>query len=210
MLFAVSALAALSLIAPSAGFAQGAYNQLGLYLDQAGDPNTAEYTGIGSQFTAYLVLTNPVNEAYNDGQGTPPYERPMDLVSGFELQIVFPTGATFFKLSQAYNGQGLNIGTEPDFIVGYSTPVPVTDGAVWLMSFTMLPLDGNPREIFFGTSSVPSLPGVMAVADGSIENDNLQAVYPSSGDLSLPVFGVNTGVVATEAESWGSVKSLFR
>jgi len=54
LLFAVSALAALSLLAPSTGFAQ-ATNTLGIYLDEAGTLNSGPVT----PFTAtdiYLVL----------------------------------------------------------------------------------------------------------------------------------------------------------
>jgi len=217
LLFAVSALAALSLLAPSTGFAQVTENVIGIYTNETGDLTDQEtavnFTGTG-QFTAYLVLNNPVNQAWMGSN--PPTVRPMDSVSGFECNIATPTDAQFFTLAADLPGGGLNVGQEPgDWIVGFSTPAPVTeDKSVVLITFTFMTLDTVAKTIFLGPTIQPSFPGedVMAIVDGSLVDDNLQRAYPITGDFDLPVFGINTDPPTTpiESESWGGVKALFR
>jgi hypothetical protein len=65
LLFAVSALAALSLLAPSTGLAQ-AQNVLGLYADEAATTNNIEGATPFSQHNIYMVIENPYNTS-----GTP-------------------------------------------------------------------------------------------------------------------------------------------
>ena len=219
LFFAVSALAALTLLVPSAGFAQTALNQIGLYTDAAGVPSSASFNPTANvPFSVYLVVTNPVNHAFNDGAGTPPYERVMTAVSGFESQVGFWTGPTagaptlpgLFVLSQTFNGSAIRLGEGNEYVVGFAAPVPVAGVAAMMMTFSIMVIDSDPKEVFLNTTSIPSIPGFMAIVDGSIESNNLQAAWPSSGDYANPVFGINTAVVAVETESWGNVKSLFR
>ncbi len=219
LFFAVSALAALTLLAPSAGFAQTAFNQIGLYTDMTGTPSSASINPtVNVPFSVFLVVTNPVNHAFVDGNGTPPFERVMTAVSGFEAQVGFWTGPAaadptlpgLFVLSQNFNGNAIRLGEGNEYVVGFADPVPVSGVAAMMMTFSVMVTDGNPKEVFLNTTTVPSIPGFMAIVDGSIVSNNLQAAWPSSGDYANHVFGINTGVVAVETESWGNVKSLFR
>jgi len=216
LFFAVSALAALTLLAPNAGFAGTAFNQLGLYTDEVGTESAASIDiAPSTQFNVFLVVNRPVNEAFVDGNGTPPFQRVMNEVSGYECAVGFWDSNDalipgLFVLATTFNGNAVRLGTGGNFVVGFASPIPVTAGAAMLTTFNIMVLDTNPKEIFLDVSTPASLPGTMAIVDGAIVNDNLQAAFPSSGNLSAHVFGINTGVVAVENESWGGVKALFR
>ena len=193
-------------------------NEIGLYTDPTGTSFSTSVTPpLNTPFSVYLVVTNPINLAYNDGLGTPPFERVMTSISGFEAQIGFWTGPVataptlpgLFVLSQAFNGNAIRLGEGNEFVVGFAEPVPVSGVAAMMMTFSLMILDGNPKEIFLNTTSIPSLPGTMAIVDGSIQTNNLQAAIPSSGDLNNPVFLINI-VMAAETEKWGDVKALYR
>ncbi len=201
LLYTVSALAALALLAPSAGFAAGAFNQFGIYTDVEGDFSTASITTpTNTPFSAYFVITNP----YNDDLGTA-----IPTVSGFECQVLLPATG-LFTLAAVLPPNMLNVGTVPDYIVGgESQPAVGANNAVLMISFQFMATTADPMEIFLAPSSAPSIPGTMAIADGA-DPAILISCYPSSGDFALPVFGINTAVVATENESWGGVKALFR
>lgn len=173
-------------------------NEIGLYTDHNGAPTSASIAPtLNTPFNVYLVVTAPVNHAYNDGLGTPPFERVMTSISGFEAQIGFWTGTNatastlsgLFVLSQVFNGNAIRLGEGSEFVVGFADPVPVSGVAAMMMT--------------------PSIPGTMAIVDGSIQTDNLQAAVPSSGNLNYPVFCINC-FTATESEKWGDVKALYR
>ncbi len=212
LLFAVSALAALSLLAPSAGFAQGAFNQLGVYTDIAGGGDNVNVTvPMYTAFTAYLVVTNPYNTEFDDGLGNIS-ERAVHRVSAFECQVRWVAGGGIITGTTIPN-LGVNFGTPPDYIVGYDTPIDVVGGAGVLISWTILVGDIDSHEIFMDIFSSPSIPGAMAIADGDDVNPgDLVQVFPASGGFANPVFGINPvpPVVAIEEASWGNVKSLFR
>ncbi|MFT5316411.1 MAG: hypothetical protein ACI9UK_002257 [Candidatus Krumholzibacteriia bacterium] len=210
LFFAVFALAALSLLAPSTGFTQTAWNQLGIYADPTGDPASANVSPtIGDQFTGYLVLTNPVNEFFNGGTGT---AVPITAVDGFECNIAFPPSASFFTLSTVFAANAIDVGVKPDFVVGFSESAPVTGNAVVLVTWTFLALAPGPHDFFLDITALPSIPGVMAVVDANDpENANLQPVYRSTNDANVPVFSVTgDNAIANETQTFGGVKSLFR
>lgn len=210
LLFAVSALAALSLLAPSVGFAQTAHNQLGMYIDQVGTPTAANIdVAINTPFNVFLVLTNPVNETFNEGVDT---QVPITSVDGFEAAIVLPTAATFFVLAENYPAPEINVGSAPDYIVGFSNSVPVVDNAVVLVSWQFMTLDPAALDVFMDATATARFPGKMAVVDaGDNTTTPGQPIYPSTGDFANKVFSINgTPPVATENESWGGVKALFR
>ena len=210
LLFAVSALAALSLLAPSAGFAQGAYNQLGIYTDNTGLASSANYVAtVNVPFFAYLVLTNPYN--YAQGPIGSEVEAAVTAIDGWEARITFPADATWFTLSTTFPANAIDIGAKPDFVVGFATSVPVTGNAVVLCTWQFMALAPTKFNTFFNVASIPSIPGTMAIVDANDDGPNLVSVYPSTNDFAVPVFSVNgTDAVAVENESWGGVKALFR
>ncbi len=210
LFFAVSALAALALLAPSAGFAQTAFNQMGIYTDVAGTPESANYAAtVNVPFFAYLVVTNPYNHSFGAGGAV---EQPITNIDGFETKLILPADATFFMLSESFAVPGINIGTVPDYVVGFGTSVPVAGVATVLATFQFMALAPTTFDIFLGVTSIPSIAGTLAIVDGDDPTAaNLQSVYPSTGDFAVPVFSVNgTNAVAVENESWGNVKSLYR
>ena len=156
-------------------------------------------------FTAYLILTNPYNDLH---------AQDITLVSGFEFRIVRPAVPEFFTLSTVFNGFAINVGTDPDFVVGFNEPVIVPEnGAALLITFLFMVTQENPMYIYLDQTDLPIVPGAMAIIDGSQsypDPEAVQAVYPVSGDFANPVFGINADVVANETKSWGSVKSLYR
>ncbi len=113
-------------------------------------------------------------------------------------------------LNTTFNGDAIRLGDGNEFVVGFAEPVPVVGAAAVLATFSLMAMDNNDKPIYLGLTANSSIPGALAIVDGSIETDNLQAVAPSSGDLANPVFIINIGGLATETEKWGNVKALYR
>jgi hypothetical protein len=198
LLFAVSALAALSLLAPSSGLAQPYYNQLGLYLDEAGTITGAQDAVANQQFLVHVIISNPRN-----------LETGTDLTSikAVEWGVVPPSNV--FILALNFPSEVLNVGTMTNAIVGYGlNPVPVTSGIAVLATYQILFL--GVAETFYLTPTTPaSIPGLMAIVDVT---DTLIGVYPASGSFDNPVFGINNGAnpVATDMKTMDAVKALYR
>ena len=208
LLFAVSALAALSLLAPSTGFAQHVYdNQLGLYLTDDGFGATGS-DDIGAEIAVYLVLTRPAT----------PSGVAWDGITAFECQLNFDPAGGIVKTSDALNGSGLNIGDVNnlangwlEYIVGFAAEVPKdVNDAVLLVSFRFIHLVPGVINVTLGpiTSAIPSLQDKMSYVT---PNQTLDEMFPSSGAPDAPVFTFGGGtVVPVEDASFGSVKALFR
>ncbi len=198
LLFAVSALAALSLLAPTTGIA-GAYNQLGFYTDgemTASSATAAAYTTV----EIYLVISNPWNEVE---------DRAIASISGVEVTFSIPDNG----LDQATiwtNGTGTDFGDAINgHFVGWGTPVPVADEMCHLATKTIFLMNVNPFVAHVAPHTLnPSIPGHMAILD--FDGSTIQKVYPSSGSYDDPVFGFNTTVVATEETSFDGLKALYR
>jgi hypothetical protein len=84
------------------------------------------------------------------------------------------------------------------------------NGALILVTWTLMLQ--TPTELLFhvGPALIPSLPGGLPVVTG---NGVLRQCRVASGDVSLPVAGINVVgncPVSDEASSFGTVKSLFR
>ena len=209
LLFAVSALAALSLLAPSTGFAQihDYDNQVGLFLSADGTGGTNS-NDIGTPVFVYLVLLRPVD----DLNGGAPYGD----INAFECTLTF-TGGALFKLGDALPPTGINVGDNTDigqgfleYIVGIGTSVPVTLGSVTLITFQFMATTPAETIIALTPTSRPGIPGEMAFQSVS---GQLRIMYDAGGEADAPVFsfnGVDGGVVAVEDASFGSVKSLYR
>lgn len=208
LLFAVSALAALSLLAPSTGFAQhesSSNNQVGLFINPDGTGATGTMD-IAVAVPVYLVLINPTDEL----AGEAPYAN----INAFECMLNF-TGGALFKLADTLPATALNVGDASDinqgyleYIVGLGTAIDVTAGSVTLVSFQFMATSPALTEISLSMTRAPSIPGEMAFQSVS---GQLRTMYNAAGaaDAVNFTFG-GMGPVAVENESFGSVKALFR
>lgn len=198
LLFAVSALAALSLLVPSTGMAQYS-NQLGLYTDQAGTTTGTDGTAPFTNVTAYVVLFNPYNTNL---------EQPITGVKGAEWALT--PGAGVVVLSLDFPVSTINVGTTTDVIAGFATPVDASSGTVTVGTYTFLytSATSDPVEFHVAPFSSASLPGHMAVLD--FADEQVYPLHPSSGDYELPVFGINLSPVAVEPTTMDAVKALYR
>jgi len=206
LLFAVSALAALSLLAPSAGFAQfhDYDNVVGIFADEAA--TLTEFNGPASvPFFVYVVLLRP---STLDGTAYPD-------INAFEMTVT-SSDETIFVLSQNLPAGSVNVGDNAsivgglEYIVGLSTAAPVVDQRVVLFSLQMFSLTGNAFQLFVGPTSKPGIAGEMAFQSVSPLLVPMYAASGGPGDGAGPVFGYNTSVVATEDATWGGVKALYR
>jgi len=202
--------ALVAFLTPMASQAQPYHNELGLYTEMTGDENAVN---ISVQeflaFTVYLVITNPYNDEFDNGDGNL-VGRAVEHVGAFEGQLHWDR--TFvLRLSMELPNNGINFAEYPDLLVGYSTPVAVTSGSAVLATFSFLVLDSEPYEFFLGIFSSPTFPNSMAYVDADDQyGSDIVPLNPVSGDFAMPVFGINNNVVAIENESWGGVKALFR
>ena len=209
LFFAVSALAALSLLVPSAGFAQHEFsNQVGLYLTPDGFGETGTMT-VGDEVFVFLVLTRPTDVL----NGELPYED----ILGFELRLYFSDPTVLFKSTTFFPTGAKVIGGDETWDDGYleyyvvmADDFPVTEESVVLIKFGFVAFSANPVLVTLGpTITNPAVEGQMTFMAVS---PDLRAMYPSSGSFDDPVFTFNVegGAVPTENESFGSVKALFR
>lgn len=95
------------------------------------------------------------------------------------------------------------------FAVGAAANYPVVSGACVLVSYIVMLQAMGPLEFRITQASIPSLPGGLPVVTG---DGVLRRCGVSSGDVALPVAGLNPALcaVSDEIKSFGAVKSLFR
>ncbi|MBK7769340.1 MAG: hypothetical protein IPI48_02070 [bacterium] len=210
LLFAVCALAAISMLAPSGGFAQFE-NRIGLYTTE-----TASFAHLNTQapfapFNMYLLAINPLN---SDGS-------PATFVDGFECRLSV-TGPAYFSLSQTLPPNSLDVDGDPrGFAVGMAAPAAVTNGSVVLMTWNVMlqaAIDDtgcpdncvNHWKVFLGPATAPSVPGGFMALNVPNSPVLLVPQSPSSGANDVPVFTIGETGVATETSAFGAVKALFR
>ena len=197
LLFAVSALAALSLLAPSTGLAQ-ATNVLSLYADEAATMNNIDGMAPFSQADIYLVVTNP----FNDARGTA-----IDFLGGVEFAVL-PTNA--LVLSITWPVDVTDVGTGNNHIVGFGQPLAVTDGmaTVCTINFLYQSATSEPGQFMLAPTVPASIEGAMAVLDSGWLGD-IVAQMPPYESFDYMVFGINQ-MVATDAVTIDAVKALYR
>jgi len=211
LLFVVYALAAISLLAPSAGFAQDWENRIGIYTTPDPVDGAAEIlTPIQNvPFNVYFVLTSPT---FDDGS-------PVDQIDAFEFTVTIGPGTSgIFKLSQTLWPSSLNIGADgnpfnAEFAVGGAIPQPVVNGALVLVTWNLMVTNVSaPYYFYLNPTSKPAIAGSMAVNYPAIGVNNavLIACTASSGDGVTPVFALGDVAIATEYDTFGGVKALFR
>jgi hypothetical protein len=170
---------------------------MAVYFDMEGMElcKSVEFTG-GPQFVnSYLLLTNPSGAQ----------------VLAWEARVISDI-ASLSPGSWVLNG-GLNVGTDPDFIVGMgANPHIVTGNTVLLASrsvmffmitgeFAIFTVQGVPGSASFpgGTPGYQAILGVMTPAQSP------------TGSFDAPQSFANAScdIVANEDMTWGSVKSLY-
>ena len=196
LLFAVTALAALSLLAPSTGFAQGAHNQLGVYTDDAmtaTNLNAALY----SQPVVYFVVSNPYSAAM----------APIPSITGVEFKIVFDESLLTQMSLEWTSDSVIDIGTAGSHIAGFGSPLPVVDSTLTVCAVTFLIMSGDPNYIHLAPADPASIADVMVLLDG---DEVLSPLWPSSGNFADPVFAFNGTAVATTSVELDHIKALYR
>jgi len=195
----VKSLTVLLLVALTASFAHAgidpATDSFGVYFDLAGNTNCVT-APMFTAFPAYLILMNPAGPT-----------------SGFECSVNM-AGAPHFILAttSAFNCDYCQDCEEiyGDYVCGGPSAVPVpANGALVLITWSLMLQSTSELLFFIGPATVPSLPGGLPVLVG---NNVLRRGAVSSGDIHLPVAGINAAIcpVGNEVSSFGAVKSLFR
>jgi len=210
-----------SLLAPGVGHAQVFDNEIGLYTDlSASHASTSILIEPNVLFHVYAIVTNPFNEEFVPADCVPPIQRDITLIDAFQLRLI-KSGVGLYTLEAIPNGGATtNIGFLPDYAFGFSEPLQVPEDRVThLITFTFMVADSDPKELFLEpTVSLPSN-NFLGIYDAQEYvawprdcpwDGPYQICHPVSGDCSMPVFGINTSVVATENVSFGSVKALYR
>ena len=179
-------------------------NEIGIFMVENPTAEDAQdmacYTGGPGQFTAYVVLTNPVNQNLRT---------PIAIVGGFEFQMVRPAG---LFVTPTLHESATNFMGDPDYFCGAA--VPVVGGQCTLITLTIGTFTTDPAAWYLtpiSDTGAQSIPGHMAITDAE-DGFSLSEAYPTSGDFGVPVFGMFDclGVVPNEDVSWGGVKTLFR
>ena len=198
---ALAAMAVLTL-APVSGVAlpPPGVNNVGIYTANDGTGDANMDTPAPGQFVVYLGLSG-----CSVPQG----------VHGWELRLVDPPGQ--FRVQTLLMGQAINAGSDPDFNVGIAVPLPNADLIVFAEITYFLTAIAEPSLVLFDLTTIQSIAGELAFAGGD-NPGNLLPMEPSSGDLSMAVFGFNSGplphldrpTIPTEETTWGEIKNMYR
>lgn len=206
LLFAVCALAAISLLAPNAGYAQWE-NHIGIYTTPDAANHCINPTPVGVPTNIYFVISNP-----RLGDGTA-----VTAVNAFELRVLIdgPAGS-MFRLAETLPAGAINVGvaTDPynsEYVAGWPGATPVIGGFCSVLTWNVMFLGAGPYNFRLSPTTNPSVAGKMAfnvqVGDEAI----LVGCMPSSEDFASAVFTAGTPcVIANEPTSFGNVKALFR
>jgi len=173
---------------------------IGLYTTAEMGDDTAvflEVTEFPQQFEIHAIISYPGVES----------------VSGCEFRISLSPEfeAASYYLSSV-NGEAGWCGMDwPNVLMGFSTPRPVVDGHAWVLTATYLvAAEFGDGWFYLGPTSVQSIPGEMAIAEGD-NPDNLIVIRPNSDGLDhdQPVFQVTAGTVPVIGRTLTTVKALF-
>lgn len=145
---------------------------------------------------AWLVITHPTAP-----QG----------VHGWECAIT--TDGPIFVLEYAPEGLWVNAATPPNFAIGLAEPLmnPYMFPTVVVMQLAFQLIDVSvPAAFYLEPVQFPSIPGLLVYADGA-DPSNLIEMRQSTGGPGEPVAVINGDCpVATQDETWGGVKNLYR
>lgn len=187
-------------------------DSIGVYFDTLGDTNTT--TGItATTKNVYVILMNSTFDLKG-------FEFAYRIESRDPIQNA-TLGDDLVRIANIVQGTSfvdIGVSTDPlagDYRCGYATARPMAPAIVlvnWRFRYYGDTAAGDPdRGMDFyitGCLTNPSLGSLYPVVDNG---DVLRKCGISSGDLGVPCAStVNSGPVAVENSSFGSVKSLFR
>ncbi len=197
---------ALLLLTPATSLAWGE-NNIGLYT------TPTPYGAYGNHllvapgpglYEVYLVCTKPINQHTGADILT---------IGGFELNLVMPDGWFINGVTLPPDVLDFNSANNAFYCAG-NIPVNLANstGMALLATVTLATFLENlpPAGILIEPSfAAPSIPGHMAITDAD-DAFSISQAYPSSGEYTWPIMGINWEVVPTEDQSWGGVKALFQ
>lgn len=200
---AVSVIATFSLFILNSAFSAPTHpNEIGLYTTPDGFGATGTEL-IGVPVDVYLVLTKP--EAQNV---------PCSHVLAFECYITFNPAGGLFKLAEVWGDVGINIGDSDhigdgylEYIIGFANGIPVVDEAATLIHYQFMNINTVPVEVTLGPTVPSDIPGEMVFLP---PDPPVEIMYSVGGSHAAPVFIFNGEAINVEAESFGSVKALYR
>ena len=153
-------------------------DRLGVYTTADCANNNEGFYGVDI-YRVYCVLTGTTRSAVRAFEFFLRYEPQHGLVN---VGYYFPDPAAII------------VSTFPDFVVGFSTPIPPgVYSEVVLVTIDFFLFDPTPVYFYVEPTHLPqSIPGSMAYYD---EANFPVPMYPVSGDFAFPVFGFNTGPI---------------
>ncbi len=191
-------LLALSLVALMAGTAFAQQPALGMFFSSTDftDENTNLNPGVATSFDVYVVMlgANFVS------------------LGGYEVGITENSGGTVIVTGVAFPNNGLNFGNNLNHLVGYGTPLPVTDGAAVLCTLTMIHTATTTVEFSTGPATPPSIPSWNGpvFADNANPDDLIEGTSTGGSPTAVVATLNGDGIVAVEQSSLSQVKSLFQ
>ena len=57
----------------------------------------------------------------------------MPIISGLEFRLVPPSESSYIHLSDTFSGDSINVGTYPEYVVGFASPVPIINNQALIM-----------------------------------------------------------------------------
>lgn len=191
------------------------------------DPLNIEQCAVGTGNQIYLAhafISRPVNNDFEGGE-----VRQVEWISGFECRAWVEGDAIL--LGWTFPVNAIDAGVNGNTMVGFATPVPVVDrfvvvGTVQIfmayptgqtggdsdgLKVSPLPCDNATGFLYMKhTMPLPSIPDMMAYLDAEDTDDPLvgATLYGALGDDLAMQLEVQP--VATEPQTWGGVKALYR
>jgi hypothetical protein len=168
---------------------------IGVYFDPCACNNCISFD-VGAH-RAFLVITHPTSP-----QG----------VWGWEARLTFDGPMVLSAMT--FTGESLNVGTPPDYVVGSVDPQvnPYTYPAivVALIDFYIFNTDEPVHFYIDGTTRHSLDDRVPAYLDGA-DAMLIKPLQQATGGPDIAVATINGDcAVATDVETWGGVKALFR
>ncbi|MEZ4386499.1 MAG: hypothetical protein R3D98_02765 [Candidatus Krumholzibacteriia bacterium] len=190
-------------------------NSMGVFFDDASFiPGTTNLNvEPGTEFEMYIVLLNPTVIS------VAAYECSLEISDPgvFVLGLAGPDAtwdSGVYTYPDGFSYGGTNFGDYTNHLFGFQFAVPTYGVAAVLSQMRLLNTSSSTVEIRMGASSPSSVNGAgPAIANGLNVDDIILCTYTSGPDMGGLVATLNgQGIefpVATEAQSWRGVKSLF-
>jgi hypothetical protein len=180
-------------------------NSSGVYFDEGALTYCTE-TSVGGQVTAYYCLTRITAPS-----GISFWEATMEVSSSGTI------------LAYALRGSAVNAKTAPEFVVSLSTPLPYQSSLV-VLEMTVGVNDIHPIGLRARPAAEPTIPNspfpLPVYAPGDDPTDYRTVGYSFGWDPETgiprwcavinPIGGCPADPLATDATSWGGIKSLYR